>query len=204
MYKEIHEYEDWDGNDASTTLWFNLTKTELTENLHLHARFENLESRLAAGGNRELTVPEIQEMLDLVKTFMKLAYGVRPADDPEQFKKSDEIWDRFVSTAAYDTYLYSLFENPAKGVSFLLGILPKSLREQAQEQTIALEEAQEAKTPVLPTAPPVLEQSKKFENYSKPELLAMSEGDYNTLVGTDPEKWTREQLLISMQRKNQQ
>lgn len=211
MFKVDHTYEDWDGNTTTETLWFNISKTKLTKNLHLKDQFEDLQKRLIGDGTpRELTTAEVQEMLDLVKTFMRLAYGVRT--DDKHFKQGEELWDEFTETAAYDSYLFSLFQDPDKAAEFLTSVLPSDLRAEAEAEVSRRLESMNTKIEavadadfeqsVLPTAPPVLEPSaKKFEDYSRPELLTMPQEQYDALIGTDQSKWTRDQLLVSFERK---
>jgi hypothetical protein len=43
---------------------------------------------------------------------------------------------------------------------------------------------------------------KRFEDYSRQELLEMSWDEFQRILGTeDPQKMTQDQLIISMQRK---
>ena len=42
----------------------------------------------------------------------------------------------------------------------------------------------------------------KPEGYSREELLNMDQVQFDTLAGTDPQKMSREVLMVAMQRKN--
>lgn len=130
MLKQVITYEDFNGNEQTETLYFNLTKTELAENLDLKDRFDALYEDLK-GPKRDLSAAEVSWILDLVKTMMRLSYGER-SEDGKRFAKSEQIWNEFTQTAVYDAFLFSLFETPDKAVSFLLGILPQDLRAQAE------------------------------------------------------------------------
>jgi hypothetical protein len=132
MLKQTVQYEDFDGNPAVDTLYFNLSKTDLANNMHLQAEFEDLLQRLQ-GPQRELKTAEVQEILNLVKKVMKLSYGIR-SEDGKRFKKSEEIWEDFQSSAVYDAYLYGLFVDSQKANEFLMGVLPPDLRKQAVEE----------------------------------------------------------------------
>ncbi|QJD49631.1 hypothetical protein HWD32_gp54 [Gordonia phage Secretariat] len=130
MLKQSVRYTDFDDNEAIETLYFNLTKTELTDNLNLKDELENLQQDFVGDPKRVLTEKEIRRILDLVKTFMRLSYGVR-SEDGKRFIKTSEIWEEFTQTAAYDAFLFSLFQDPTNALNFMTGILPKDLRQAA-------------------------------------------------------------------------
>lgn len=145
MLKQTISYTDFNDQPQEETLYFNLSKTELADHLYLQERFANLKEKLE-GPEHTLSTEDILTLLDLVKTLMKLSYGLR-SEDGKRFQKSDDIWTEFTQTAAYDAYLFSLFEDPTRAVSFMLGILPADLREEA-EKTVAKLNAASETTPV--------------------------------------------------------
>lgn len=127
MLKQTVSYFDFDDNPSQETLYFNLTKSELADNIHLRDELEEMQ-KVFSTEKKELSTGEITQLIDLVKTIMRLSYGIRSADG-KRFIKSDEQWTEFTQTAAYDEFLYSLFEDPNKAVLFMTGILPKGVRE---------------------------------------------------------------------------
>lgn len=132
MLKQTVSYYDFDDNPSQETLYFNLTKTELADNISLRDELEDMRETFS-GDKRELSTQEIKQLVDLVKTIMRLSYGVRSADG-KRFVKTDELWTEFTQTAAYDEFLYSLFQDPDKAVHFMTGILPKDVRDEAQKE----------------------------------------------------------------------
>lgn len=130
MLKQSVSYEDFDENQVTETLYFNLTKTELADNLDLEDELKEIQKDFTGQGNRTLEKHEIRRVLELVKTFMRLSYGVR-SEDGKRFIKTDQIWEEFTQTAAYDAFLFSLFQEPEKAFAFMIGILPKDAREAA-------------------------------------------------------------------------
>lgn len=132
MFKDSVTYTDFNDESHTEVLWFNITKTDILGKLALVDRAEAIEKNLR-GPERELTTPEKQEILDVVKDFMELAYGKKSADG-RHFRKSPEIWDDFRWSAAYDEYLLSLFMNEKKSFVFITSVMPKDLREQAQRE----------------------------------------------------------------------
>lgn len=133
MLKQSVSYTDFDDNECVETLYFNLTKTELTDNLDLKEELEKIQQDFTGEPKRNLETHEIQRILDLVKTFMRLSYGIR-SEDGKRFIKTPDLWTEFTQTAAYDSFLFGLFENPANALAFMTGILPKDLRSRALEE----------------------------------------------------------------------
>lgn len=129
MIKEQITHNNFDGNVVTSVLHFNLNRVEVGEMLYLMPRFERFQ-QIFDEPERDLTREEITEMLELVKIIMRKAYGIR-SDDGERFIKSDEIWERFTQTNAYDAFLFSLFESPTKADEWMKGLMPKQLIDQA-------------------------------------------------------------------------
>lgn len=151
VLKQTVQYTDFDGNQAMETLYFNLTRTEVAENLHLRDKFQDLENRLdLESGSRTLNPNEIAEVLDLVKILMKLAYGIR-SDDGKRFIKNDQIWEEFTQTAVYDAFLFSLFEDADKANEFMMGVFPRELADELARQTETGTDAQT--TPDISSVP---------------------------------------------------
>ena len=132
MLKQTVEYTDFDENKQIEILYFNLTKSELADNLHLQTDLEELQ-RAFQGVKRDLIADEIKKIIKLVKTFMRLSYGVRSADG-KRFVKTEEQWTEFTQTAAYDAFLFGLFEFPNRALEFMTGIMPKDIRDRAREE----------------------------------------------------------------------
>lgn len=146
MLKEIVKYENFDGIAKEETLYFNLTKTEMTGMLDLLPRLEAW-SKAVDGPDRDLSTSEITDMLDIIKILIEKSYGVR-TDDGDYFRKSTELYTNFKDSAVYDAFLFSLFEDPEHGVAFMLGILPKGLEEVADR--ISKANADKMETASLP------------------------------------------------------
>lgn len=159
MLKERVTYKDYDGRTVIEDLYFNVTEVELGENLHIKDDFENWMKSVGATDDeipeRELTIPEVQELLRLVKFTLKLAYGVR-TDDGKRFIKNEQVWEEFTQTAVYSQFLMSLFQiEPETGLpkanSWMRDVMPESLREQVD------------KAPALQQRPPTQDHMPKQE-----------------------------------------
>lgn len=156
MLSETVKYKDFNGDPCVETLHFNLTYDNLTDNLDLIAQYRDIERRLG-GVTRELEPHEVSEVLQFVKRFLRLSYGIK-SDDGKKHRKNDEIWEDFQSSAVYDTFLWSLFQDLNKLDKFLSGILPEELIQRAQEEIERRRAAGEL-TPELQAAAPVLEKT---------------------------------------------
>lgn len=170
MFKQQVTYTDFNGNTQTDTLYFNVTKSELMDHLDLAGKVENIQN-LFAGEERDLTVPEIQMVLDLVKTLIKMSYGIR-SEDGKRFKKSDDIWEDFTQSAVYDAFLFSLFEEPSKAAGFMTGVMPSDLIDQAKRQI-------DPNQPTLPDASSEekssLKRPRDISKLSKKELMELVE-----------------------------
>ena len=73
MIKRTITFEDFDENHATETLYFNITKTEISKHLSLIESFEDLK-KIFGGEKRDLSMDEVQRVFDFVQTLMKLSY----------------------------------------------------------------------------------------------------------------------------------
>jgi hypothetical protein len=140
VYKHKLSYYDYDDERREATLYFNINKVELTKNLHLKDRLEELEEMLKGDDEteeRELTPDEIRQLVNFIEVLVDLAYGVRTEKDGEdRFFKSTAILEDFKASPMYSEFIYSLFaETPEQAVAFMYGVLPRELREQAAKAT---------------------------------------------------------------------
>lgn len=126
MYKKTLTYTDFDGVERTEDFYFNFTKAELMD-LQLSTE----------GGLLDIikTIVKSKNTPELVKLFKKtilLAYGVK-SEDGKRFKKSDEIREDFISTAAYPEIYMELATDANAASEFINGILPADLANQANE-----------------------------------------------------------------------
>lgn len=198
MFKDTVTYTDWDSDTKVTdTLWFNISKTDLAGNLALMDRISEMDRNLK-GPERELTTPEKQEILDLVKTFMSLAYGVKSADG-KHFRKTPELWEDFKSTAAYDEYLWGLFLEARKAFGFILAVLPKEFqngispeaRKELEELSIVPEATGEV-TDLVKANEPV-------QNDDRPDWLKEGRAPSMAELKATPQKYHAEGFRLKME-----
>lgn len=129
MLKKTVTFEDFNGDQQTDTLYFNLTKTEMMDLLELQPRLQKFLNLKGSSLNQEDTL----EFFDIIKKLIKLSYGERSADG-KHFRKSDEIFSNFESSAMYDAFTFNFIENPDQALEFMLGILPKGLDDEAMDK----------------------------------------------------------------------
>ena len=132
MIKKTVKFEDWDGTSRSEELCFHLSKKDVLQELSLIDRMERFKAEVVDAPKRELTTPEKQEMVDLIKTFLRLSYG--QLIDGRSFRKSPEIWAEFEGTMAFETYFWLLFTDENEFKAFMTGLLPPDLMAQAKQE----------------------------------------------------------------------
>lgn len=132
MLKETIKYEDFDGNEVSETHYFNLSKSQLIE---LDARHQ------PEGWGRYLqnTVNknDPNELMDLFLSLLRMTYGVRD-DATNKFRQSDEIFEDFQSSLAYDQFFSDLFMKEGKLEQFVRGVMPKDVQEALKGQELSV------------------------------------------------------------------
>lgn len=127
MLKKTIKYTDFNGVDREEDFYFNLTEAELAE-MNLMTK-GGLKGYLEAIINTQDT-PAIAE---LFKTIINKAYGVK-SPDGRKFTKSPEILEDFIYTQAYSNLYMSLIADADAAASFVNGIIPKNIADQANAQ----------------------------------------------------------------------
>lgn len=141
MLKREITYEDFNGDQVTETLYFNLTKTEIIE---LETSYEG---GLQASIERIINAQDTKALITEFKRIILLAYGQK-SQDGKRFIKSDELREEFSQTAAYDTLFMQLATDDKLAAEFMTGIIPKDVRQEVEKQQKA-----------VPPAPPTSKES---------------------------------------------
>lgn len=124
MFKYTVNYEDFDGNQQSEVLYFNLSKPEMLKlQMKNDGGYAEYLQKIANSNNPA-------EVLDAFSDIVLMAYGQK-SEDGKRFVKSEEAKMAFSQSVAYDTFLFELIENPAIIENFMNGVFPKDLLEKA-------------------------------------------------------------------------
>lgn len=121
MYAEKVTYTDYNGNERTETLYFNLTKSEMMRmDLEMDGNLRDYLIRISESKNGK----EIMEMFDKV---LRLAYGIK-SDDGKRFMKSDDIYRAFTETEAYNEFFFKLVTDAAYAGKFIDGVVSEGLK----------------------------------------------------------------------------
>lgn len=198
MLKQTIKYEDFDENVVEETLYFNLSRIELADNLDMRDDLQNIERKFK-GETRQLKPEEIKEILDVIKRLIKISYGVR-SEDGKRFIKNDQVWEEFTQSAAYDAFLMDLFERPERANDFMIGLVPKQMR--ADVEKLAVENTADLSVVPQPAGETV-QATHSWNDFNDQQKVEMSQEDFERLVGTkDPNNMTADQLRIAFIRKS--
>ncbi len=129
MIRKTLTYQDYEGNEHTKDFYFSLNQTEFAlMNNKMPGGFEAYLKRIQEDHNEE-------KLLEMLVWFIEEGYGVRMGDD--DFIKEDEVGrklgKRFRCTEACDKLITELLEKENNIGSFLIGMLPESLKPQARK-----------------------------------------------------------------------
>jgi hypothetical protein len=131
MLKREITYEDFNGEKATDTYYFNLTKTEI---ITLEVSYEG---GLEAALKRIVDTKDSKNLIAEFKRIILLAYGVK-SEDGKRFIKSDQLRDEFSQTAAYDALFMELATNDEAAAVFIKGIIPKDMAQEAAKSEVSV------------------------------------------------------------------
>lgn len=132
MFKKQVTYENFNGEEVTEVLYFNLTEAELLELELTHP-----------GGysdylNRIIEAKDRATLVSIFKELILLSYGEK-SPDGRSFMKSPEIAHAFECTNAYNVLFMELATNDEAASAFANGVIPKALLDKVK--------AEQAKTP---------------------------------------------------------
>ena len=209
MIKKTITYDDVDGNSRTDDFYFNLYKLEIAE---MELKYEG---GLSAYLEKLTKTTSGNDAYYLFKDIILASYGKRT--DEGGFTKKDAngrpLRETFEEHPALGELIFQFMGEGGAEIAqeFIQGLFPPKLMKLV-EQEVAKQKTTE--TVELPTTAPVLESSteeigggplleRDIESYSRAELLALPQDQFDHLAGKDPAKMDRELLVIAMQRKSQ-
>ena len=139
MIKKIANYEDFEGNQVTEELWFNLTQTELiamsmempeditnsigdVENMDQAAASAKIVEKLGGKG-----------VFEFIKDLLIKSYGIRTPDG-KGFKKNKEITENFACSLAFDAIFMELISDDQAAANFVNGVIPTSVMNKMAER----------------------------------------------------------------------
>lgn len=152
----------------------------ITETFYFNLNKPELaELALSRNGGMEEYIKEIIDakdnaaLLETFKRIIQMSVG-RLSENGRRFEKSQDITDDFMQTEAYTELFMELVQNADAAAEFIKGIVPEDMMEKLDERN---------------------------REYSEKELMAMSDEEFDRVVGKDPKKMTRDQLQVAMARR---
>jgi len=127
MWKFIAEYEDFDGNKRKRELLFNITKSELRDlNFSVNGGIDKYYNDIINSG-------DTKEIYNAFVEIIKISYG-KKSNDGEHFIKSEEVFNDFKSSMAFDVFMDYLLETEDGAVKFINGIIPAQLAKELNKE----------------------------------------------------------------------
>lgn len=214
MIKKDVTYENLDGVQVTKTFFFNLSKAELAEMALTSDGGGGLADEIRAIQE----TPDINLILKSFRNILSAAVGVRVGD---RFIKNDEVRSELMDTEAYGELFMELVTDASKAVEFIKGVIPNNVKDivnkkiahdgltiegwdvpERKVETVAPVEAyieQAGKDAGVPEAE--IKLAKDISQYTRADLMEMSEDAFYDLVGTDSRKWNKAVLSIAMARR---
>lgn len=127
MFKKQVTYENFNGEEVTEVLYFNLSETELLE----------LELKHPGGYsdylNQIIEAKDRATLVSIFKELILLSYGEK-SPDGRSFMKSPEIAHAFECTNAYNVLFMELATNDEAASAFANGVIPKALLDKVKAE----------------------------------------------------------------------
>lgn len=118
MWKFTAHYENFNGEERTKELRFNLSASEVrTLQFSKEGGIDKYYQSLVEEGNNGKLYQAFEDLI-------KLSYG-EISPDGECFLKSDEIYSRFHDSPAYDAFMEYIINSENGAAKFVTGIMPK-------------------------------------------------------------------------------
>jgi hypothetical protein len=193
MFKKTVTYDDYDGNQRTEDFYFHLSAAELVE---MEAgQTGGMEAHL----NAIIKSGDGKEIVKLFTDLIRQAYG-KKSDDGRRFQKSEEIWNDFFESSAYDILFMSLVTDANQAAEFANAILPQKMMAELKEKQAKLVASPEMQkraaeavrsietvqspifNPELIKSPPENAPKRRLEDYTREELVALPQEEYTRLL----------------------
>ena len=134
-------YNDYDNNERTETLYFNMNKMELTE---FAADLPDDVFKNVSGVKSIQDVAKVANkmgsrgIIKFIKEIVLRSYGVK-SEDGRRFIKSKELSEEFSQTIAYDMFMSGLMSDDNAASNFVNGLIPASMAGELDEVKAQLE-----------------------------------------------------------------
>lgn len=191
MLKKTIKYTNFDGVEVEEDFYFHISKAELAKLQILHSKYDD-----GFSGYLKAIVDakDPKQIMNAFEEILRLSYGIR-SEDGRRFVKSETLFDEFKQTEAYSELYYGLVTDAINSSEFVKALLPSDVVNNAKEIQVALPTAEEETPEVMH---PSATTEKPIDEMTIAELQAMPRDEFIRRVGTNPQKMTRNQLVVAM------
>lgn len=130
MLKRNITYENFNGDTVTGVFWFHLSQPELVKmQVSKEEGFQEFLLKI-------IKTEDKGQLVDLFDKIILGAYGVKSADG-EHFEKSDELREKFASSAAYDALFMELVSSTEAMSAFVNGVVPQKMIDEINNALIS-------------------------------------------------------------------
>lgn len=133
MYKKTVTYRDFDGNERTEDVYFNLTKTEMIEfALELPDGVSNTVDHDSDETDTDKAASKIASMLgkkgvfNFIKDLILKSYGIRK-EDGRRFEKTEQIRTEFAQTMAFESVMDEFMNDDIAAANFVKAVIPNKV-----------------------------------------------------------------------------
>lgn len=119
MFKKTITYTDFNDQQQTTTVYFNLSKADIIE------KEAEYEGGYAAMLKRVVESKDGALIMKTFKTLILESYGIKTPDG-QGFEKSEELSKKFSQSAAYDALFTELCTDANAAIEFITRVMPLS------------------------------------------------------------------------------
>lgn len=136
MLKKTVKYTNFLGEERTKDLYFAITSADGIRMVFREAERGESDEDLRDGFARRIVRianhGSPKELVDMFDEFIKASYG-EIEDDGETFNQSEEVYEKFRSSAAFKQFYEDLMTDTNAMIEFVNGIFPKEWTEAAQK-----------------------------------------------------------------------
>lgn len=124
MYAKTIKYVDYNGVEREEKFYFNINQSELLKWMQTDGDFglDDLVHKLQKERNG-------QKIMDMFEDFLRRTYGEKSLDG-RLFVKTDEVWDKFRFSEAYNVLFSSLVLDAKAAAEFINNVIPAEMAEE--------------------------------------------------------------------------
>lgn len=133
MLRKVVAFKNFNDEEVSEVLYFNLTKTEI---LALNHEYQN---GLSAKIQDIVDSVDPYEIYEFFKDLVSRSYGIK-SQDGNSFKKSKEATEEFLQSLAFESFLFGILEaddNGKQAADFIKAIVPQDLLKEIEKAEAA-------------------------------------------------------------------